>query len=336
MFAWLNGPGRHFKEPLPGSTNYLGAYDKFGTLLRAVDNENEGGRGNNEGNEDAIRQKEEEEGLDAEERAERAEERAKAKAGGALPPERERDLRPYPLNNQFRSQPVLSEELREELYRQVVERKLDVATVSAAFGVDMRRVAAVVRLKTVEKQWIADGKKLARPYAKAVLEMVPTTPYDPQKKLVSHEPINDLPVHPATRQQIFHPTSESRQFTRDDAAKVFSPTLLPADKRIPHPELIQLEKWNLEELPREERTKRIRERDAAAEAEAKSKAQKQQAWEERTQRVVTGRRWDFKFQDVSAEDVGKDGRGRRGVGHRYGMPHEDRKRGIVKIPTSVE
>lgn len=80
----------------------------------------------------------------------------------------------------------------------------------------------------------------------------------------------------------------------------------------------------------------MREKDAAATAAAESKAQKQKAWEERTQRVVNGRRWDFKFQDVSAEDVGKDGRGRRGVGYRYGMPHEDRKRGIVKIPTSVE
>lgn len=62
--------------------------------------------------------------------------------------------------------------------------------------------------------------------------------------------------------------------------------------------------------------------------------------EERTvKRVVPGGetgRWEFRFRDVSVEDAGRDGRGRRGVGARYGMPHEDRKKGIVKIPRRVE
>ena len=65
------------------------------------------------------------------------------------------DLRPFPLNDHFKSQSVLSEELREEVWRQVVEEKQTVSTVSAVFGIDMRRVAAVVRLKTVEKDWVA-------------------------------------------------------------------------------------------------------------------------------------------------------------------------------------
>src|SRR5215471_10098677 len=34
MFWWLNGPGAAFKHPLPGSTNYLSAYDRKGKLLR--------------------------------------------------------------------------------------------------------------------------------------------------------------------------------------------------------------------------------------------------------------------------------------------------------------
>ena len=83
---------------------------------------------------------------------------------------------------------------------------------------------------------MSQGQKLATPYASAVLTMLPQTKWDPKSKLVPHESINDRPVHPWTRQQIFYPTSESRQFTRVDAAKVFSPTLLPADDRIPHPE----------------------------------------------------------------------------------------------------
>ena len=35
MFAWLKGPGKVFRQPLPGGTNYLSAYDKEGNLLRA-------------------------------------------------------------------------------------------------------------------------------------------------------------------------------------------------------------------------------------------------------------------------------------------------------------
>lgn len=166
--------------------------------------------------------------------------------------------------------------------------------------------------------------------------MLPKTPYDPKKKPVVHESINDLPVHPSTRQQIFYPTSESRHFTRADAAKVFSPTLLPADERIPHPELIQLEKWSLQQVDSRERQKMMREKDEEARAVKKEKERRHAEWVLRTQKVVPGRRWDFKFQDVSVEAVGKDGRGRKGVGFRYGMAPEDRKRGQVKIPTSVE
>jgi len=167
--------------------------------------------------------------------------------------------------------------------------------------------------------------------------MLPQTPFNPDsdRPVTAHENINDLPVHPRTRAQIFYPASESRQFTREDAAKAFDEKLLPADKRIPLPMLVELEKWKLEGLPREERSKRQREADEKQRAEQAEKARKQAEWEARTQRVVPGRRWDFKFQDISAEKVGKDGRGRDAVGYRYGMPHEDRKRGMVKIPTSV-
>lgn len=67
------------------------------------------------------------------------------------------------------------------------------------------------------------GKPLALPYARAVHEMVPTTPLsdDPIQQR-RHESINDLPVHRLTDPQIFYPVSESRRFTRVDAGRVFS------------------------------------------------------------------------------------------------------------------
>ena len=182
---------------------------------------------------------------------------------------------------------------------------------------------------------LIQGKTLAKPYNNAVLSMLPTTPFSPGR-VTPHETINDLPVHPHTRTQLFVPTSESRQFTRVDAAKAFSPTLLPADERIPHPELIVIEKEILAGVDRNERLKRQTERDRKAQAEKDAAEERQKRWEEEKLRVVPGRRWNFKFEDISAEQTGPDGRGRNAVGIRYASPYTDRKKGQVKIPTSVE
>lgn len=148
--------------------------------------------------------------------------------------------RPFPLNPNFVSEPILSEELRNEIHRRVVDKKQSVRAVSVDLGVDMRRVAAVVRLVELEKRWKQQGKSLALPYARAVHEMVPTTPLRNDLNIRPHESINDLPVHRLTDPQIFYPVSESRQFTRVDAGRVFSAApALPhkeAERAVAHPD----------------------------------------------------------------------------------------------------
>lgn len=186
------------------------------------------------------------------------------------------------------------------------------------------------------------GKRLAIPYSKAVLDMVPTTPYiDPTKpknkyiRPITHEAINDLIVHPATRQQLFVPVAESRHFTRVDAGKAFDNNLLPADDRIPHPELVLAERESAMGLSFEERKTLALDRMEQEEERRRRKEDKEQAYL-RSLKTVPKRRWDFVFKDVSVDSVGIDGRDHRGVGWRYGMPHEDRKRGQIKIPTKVD
>lgn len=89
-----------------------------------------------------------------------------------------------------------------------------------------------------------------------------------------------------------------------------------------------------------ERTERIRHMIAANEEAAEKRRQYQAVWEAKnTIRVVphNGKgRTEFRFRKISVESVGKDGRSQFGVGARYGAPHEDRKRGAVKIPVRVE
>lgn len=173
--------------------------------------------------------------------------------------------------------------------------------------------------------------------------MLPTTPHvdtslprNSGKRPIVHEPINDLPVHPATRQQLFVPVAESRHFTREDAAKAFDNELLPADERIPHPELVKVVRDEVAGFSNEERRARAEQRYLEV-AEKKKKAEEAKRREElETKQTVPQRRWDFVFKDISVENAGRNGRDPRGVGWRYGLPHQDRKKGQVKIPTKVE
>ncbi|KAF2715481.1 hypothetical protein K504DRAFT_457642 [Pleomassaria siparia CBS 279.74] len=348
FYEWLNTTGAALKEPIPGSTNYLGAYDKFGNLIRASPGWSRKRKDDQPKVEEPASTTDQPGGQEIEDELEisvRRSEQRKVKNKddeNELPPETAEDLRPFPMNKYFRSQPVLSEELREAIYQRVKQDGATVALASVEFGVSNERVGAVVRLKQMEKEWIAQGKVLAIPYSKAVLAMVPTTPYvDPSKpenkyqRPITHEAINDLIVHPATRQQLFVPVAESREFTRVDAGKAFDNGLLPADDRIPHPELVLAEKEIAMGLSLQERTSRALQR-MDEEAQRKRRKEDKIKAELMSLKTVPKRRWDFVFKDVSVDAVGRDGRDYRGVGWRYGMPHEDRKRGQVKIPRRIE
>lgn len=69
--------------------------------------------------------------------------------------------RPFPLNPNFVSEPILGEDMRREIYRRVVQEKKSVRVVSIELRVDMRRVAAVVRLMELEKAWKSQVCSLA-------------------------------------------------------------------------------------------------------------------------------------------------------------------------------
>lgn len=160
MFRWLNGPGSAFRHPLPGSTNYLNAYDRNGRLVRAkarsvgkVSQEKEEKK-DEEDKEDEDQEIDEDGGIKPEKTKKIQEAKVReTKNVPSLPKESVEDLMPFPMNRQFRSQHVLSEELKDAIYERVMVEGDSVRNVSAALGVEMNRVAAVVRLKAVEKEW---------------------------------------------------------------------------------------------------------------------------------------------------------------------------------------
>ncbi|KAF7551429.1 hypothetical protein G7Z17_g5001 [Cylindrodendrum hubeiense] len=245
---------------------------------------------------------------------------------------------PFPLNPLFRSQPVLDDTTRELIWEKVTVRGDSIKAVSAEMGVDVRRVAAVVRLKEVERQWVTDGKKLATPYAKAVMKMLPKTSYREGEENEPHEPVNEVQVHNLTMQQLFVPVSESRHFTREDAATAFHDKVLSADVRSPQPQLITMEREILKGSSRAESLEKFKEATQAEEEAVAAKLEKQRLWEKKQTRRVFKKgetRVQFRFKAINVDDAGRDGRSRNGTGWRYGAPFEDRKRGLVKIPTSV-
>ncbi|KAM5442322.1 hypothetical protein MferCBS31731_002697 [Microsporum ferrugineum] len=345
MFRWLNGVGAVFKDPVPKSTNYLTDYEN-GVPVRKEEEDSDSNR------------------------------------GFSKDPNNPDRLQPFPLNPFFVSESVLSEELRNEIYDQVVNKGNSVRLVSVMFGVDMRRIGAVVRLVELEKRMKAEKKPMALPYGRAIRDMLPTTRLAGKgEKQQPHEPINDLPVHKLTEPQIFYPVSESRNFTRVDAARVFSAApelpaaerdvagntpeaiakvtraphniemvgkganeqqvLQPADVRIPHPHMVAAahDEVTLSNESRQRNNRFIERIKAEEKVEAFRKERRKAREEAQLTRVQPEQgRFEFRFRDVvvSRETTGLDGRGEKGTGRRYGVPHADRRRGEVKIPTKVE
>ncbi|KAI8627046.1 eukaryotic mitochondrial regulator protein-domain-containing protein [Xylariaceae sp. FL1651] len=251
-------------------------------------------------------------------------------------PDAKNTNQPFPANPLFKSPRVLDDKARELIWEKVMRDGETIKAVSAEFGVDIRRVAAVVRLKEVEKDWISQGKKLAKPYAKAVLSMLPQWRMNPNQRNQPFEPINEVHVHPYSMQQIFWPTSESRHFTRADAAKAFHPTLLSADERVPHPELVEMEKEVDQGRPLWDASERFKQAVMESERKAAEKQMAKAAWEEKQTTRVNTERFEFRFKQFNSENVGPRGKSRSAVGWRYGTPYDDRSKGHqIKIPTSV-
>lgn len=167
--------------------------------------------------------------------------------------------------------------------------------------------------------------------------MVPTHNFDSDNPTTPpFEPINELHVHSFTMQQLFVPTSESREFTREDAAKAFHRTMLSPDDRIAHRELVEYHKRVKEGMtPRESREKFIAEAKRSQDLD-EARGAEAEVWEKKLTTTVTTDRYEFRFKKMVVDDVGKDGRSLRGVGWRYGFPFEDRKKNQIKIPTRIE
>jgi len=129
LWRWLGSQGAAFRNPADGHTNYLGAYTNEGRLRRVVEARNKKPDGDSKA------------------------EGGHGREASKVPAETTRDLRPFPLNPAFVSQPVLSDEMKEKIWEAIMVEGFSVRDASTEFGVEMSRIGAVVRLKEIEKEW---------------------------------------------------------------------------------------------------------------------------------------------------------------------------------------
>lgn len=157
---------------------------------------------------------------------------------------------------------------------------------------------------------------------KALHGMLPVTQLaPPQTQQSFHEGLQDMPSHPFSRRQAFVPVPESRAFTRADAGREFG--LPPTEQAVPHPDLVKLQRERVDGLTGDERVAVQLQRDAAAAQLAERDRQRTEKRNQAT--VVEHGRWAWRLKPATTGSVG----------FRYGVPHQDRKKGQIKIPTHV-
>jgi len=154
--------------------------------------------------------------------------------------------------------------------------------------------------------------------------MLPVTHLSPKGLAQTfHEGLQDMQSHPFSHRQAFIPISESRKFTRTDAGKEFG--LPPTEESVPHPDLILLQREKFAGLDNTARVDKQRERNRQAMVRREEKERKEKERKERREMVVEKGRWAWRLTLATTGHVG----------FRYGVPHQDRKKGQVKIPTRV-
>lgn len=140
-----------------------------------------------------------------------------------------RQLQPFPNNPFCKTNYVVSDELKSQIYDDIQNKGLSTQQVSQNYGLKIPRVEAIVKLFEIEKKWeqrnmINDN--LAR-MAKTVYQMLPV--FEPDKTF-ARENLSEIPVPPKTLNSRFLTIAESEPFGPIDAAEVLE--LEPAVKTL--------------------------------------------------------------------------------------------------------
>jgi hypothetical protein len=147
MMQWLETEGRAFKRPAPaGGPNYLKRRNARRRDGRDSDNDAR--------NAAALEAQDATDAALGKEMEIQDGESYMRKLASNQGLAQKKPQRPFELNPYFVSLPVLSEMLKETIYKYVAVDGHSVRSASEHFRVSVERVAAVVRMKQIERNWV--------------------------------------------------------------------------------------------------------------------------------------------------------------------------------------
>lgn len=140
-----------------------------------------------------------------------------------------RQLQPFPSNPHCKTNYMVSEELKAQIYNDIETNGLSTQQVSHNYGLKIPRVEAIVKLMKVEKKWeklnriSPDLKVMSETLYKMFPLFVPEVP-------ANRENLSEIPVPQKALSSRFLTIAESQPFGPVDAAKVLE--LEPAVKTL--------------------------------------------------------------------------------------------------------
>ncbi|KAL3229734.1 Small ribosomal subunit protein mS45 [Nakaseomyces bracarensis] len=140
-----------------------------------------------------------------------------------------RALQPFPSNPHCKTNYMVSNELKDQIYNDIVVNKLSTQQVSQNYGLKIPRVEAVLKLASIEKKWEKNNriKPELKTMSETLYKMFPLFTPEIQH---TRENLSEIPVPQKALSSRFLTIAESQPFGPIDAAEVLE--LEPAVKTL--------------------------------------------------------------------------------------------------------
>ncbi|KAF9932533.1 hypothetical protein FBU30_007972 [Linnemannia zychae] len=124
---------------------------------------------------------------------------------------------PFPMNPLFKPTPPISDATKEEIYRlhRSDTSKHTPRQLGTTYNISIKRVEAILRMKHLEKEMIADGFVAQEKFTKGMEQLMGVKPV---RSEIFTEPLID--ILPQVGSPKFEAVDEDIEFTAEDAAKV--------------------------------------------------------------------------------------------------------------------
>ncbi|CAG8785232.1 8780_t:CDS:2 [Cetraspora pellucida] len=118
---------------------------------------------------------------------------------------------PFPMNPQYKPQPPLSDFAKEEIWKRFIETGQSVRELGTFYGVSIKRVEAILRLKKLEKDMIQQGVPIQKNFSINMEKMMGARSH-------RQEPLTEM--LPKVGKPKFHLVDEGKKFTPEPLASL--------------------------------------------------------------------------------------------------------------------